>query len=81
MMVMYAYLKKGSNIVACLPFRYNIDDAAKVESREIVLDADTFQTYEAVKQELVKMLDKEKMDNGEFSDDFPGGMSGVVTIE
>lgn len=47
----------------------------------MVLEVESHSTYDAIKQELLGILDKEKMENGEYPDDFPGDMSGVVTIE
>lgn len=81
MVILYGYLKQGSNIVGCIPFRYNIEDEAKVESRELILDIEPGMTYDMVRQHFMKIIDKEKMDNGELTNDFPDGMSGVVTIE
>jgi hypothetical protein len=81
MVILYSYLKNGPNIVACIPFRYNIDDDKTVESREVVLEIEAHSTYDAIKQELLKIIDKEKMESGKFPDEYPSDMSGVVTIE
>lgn len=81
MVILYGYLRKGSNIVGCLPFRYNIEDEDKIESREMILDLEPNMTYDAVIQHFMKIIDKEKMDNGELTTDFPSDVSGVVTIE
>jgi hypothetical protein len=81
MVILYGYLRKGSNIVGCLPFRYNIEDIDKIEARELILDLEPGMTYDAVMQHFMKIVDKEKMDNGELTDDLSGDVSGVVTIE
>lgn len=80
MVIIYSYLKHGPNIVACIPFRYNIDEENKIESREIVLDVDGSETYQSIRQQLLGILDKEKMESGKDID-FSGDLSGVVTIE
>lgn len=82
MVIVYTYLKGPQfNTFACIPFRYNIEDEEKVESREVVLEVDPAITnIEGIKQKLLEMLDKEKMDNGK-ADEFTSDMSGVVTIE
>lgn len=81
MVILYSYLKEGPNIIACIPFRYNIDDDKVLDSREVVLEVEPHMTYDAIKQELLKMIDKEKMESGKYPDEYPSDMSGVVTIE
>ncbi len=82
MVILYAYLKNGSNTVACIPFRYNIDDETIVDCREVILEIDPEgSTYESIKQQLVGILDKEKQDYGKLTTEFSGDMSGVITIE
>jgi len=81
MVIIYSYLKQGPNIVACIPFRYNIDDTETIESREIILETDSSITYEAVKQRIIKVLDEEKVEHGRQSTSYTDDMSNVVTIE
>lgn len=81
MVIIYSYLRKGPDIIACIPFRYNIEDEKNIESREVVLEVEPHSTYDAIKQELLKILDKEKMESGKYPDDYPSDMSNTVTVE
>lgn len=83
MIIVYAYLKeKTGNLVACIPFRYNIDNEEVVEAREIILEIDPeVATYDSIKQELLGILDKEKQDYGELTTGFTSDLPNVVTIQ
>lgn len=82
MVILYAYLRQKGNLIACIPFRYNIDNEDTIECREVILDTDPeTTTYDSIKQELLGILDKEKQDYGKLTTDLTGDMSSVVTIE
>lgn len=82
MVIIYAYIKTGNNVVACLPFRYNIDDEDVVESREVILEADYLtDTQDSIRQKLLEILDKEKVEYGKHTTELTSDMSGVITIE
>lgn len=68
--------------MACLPFRYNIEDEKTIEPREIILDVKLEDSnYESIKQQVLNFLDKEKQEYGKLNAGYSGDLSSVITIE
>lgn len=82
MVIIYAYLKHNNSIMSCIPFRYNGEDEKTIETREIILNVDPeTTTYNALRQDLLNLLDKEKQENVKLNTELSFDMSSVITVE
>lgn len=75
MVIIHAYMRRGNNVIACLPFYFD-DEKEEVIGKEYILDYNEDVTLDNIKHELSSRLETEKHKEPQYGKDEPARFTG-----